>query len=250
MTPEAEVSPFDPAITELEARIKSLQNTLETLKQLRSGGADGPVPSAAVGTSLRPGDAQVQHDSFFGMTIAEATKKYLNMVKHTKSTGEIAHALETGGLKHASKDFHTTLRSTLGGKEEFLRVNGEWGLAEWYPGMGRGRTAKAEKPKKRAKEQRQAHSKAKKHESSAAATEKEKAQSLHGQNGFSPQSLNGRVLQLLNGSPKKMFNATVAAQELNEQHVPSVLAALSKLLKAGLIERPKTGHYMAREAQK
>jgi len=144
MTPET--SPFDAAISELEARIQKLQGTLETLKLLRSG-AEGTIPGSASMTP-RPGDAEVQHDSFFGMTIADATRKYLNMAKHTKSTAEIAEALETGGLKHASKNFQTTLRATLGQKEEFLRVNGEWGLAEWYPGLGRGKKAKAEKPKK------------------------------------------------------------------------------------------------------
>ena len=57
----------------------------------------------------------------------------------------IADALERGGLKHSSKDFPTTVRSVLGQRDDFLRVpNGDWGLSEWYGGLGRGRKAKPE----------------------------------------------------------------------------------------------------------
>ena len=44
------------------------------------------------------------------------------------------------------------MRSILGARTDFLRVpNGDWGLAEWYPGMGRGKKPKAERhpPQKR-----------------------------------------------------------------------------------------------------
>jgi hypothetical protein len=142
MTPET--NPYDAAIADLEARIRSMQITLETLKQLRGGdGTSFSAPSAAA----RLGDSEVQHDSFFGMTIADAAKKYLAMMKTTKSTADIAAGLEQGGLKHSSKDFSTTVRSILGSREDFLRVpNGDWGLSEWYPGKGRGKKAKAEKP--------------------------------------------------------------------------------------------------------
>jgi len=140
MTPEA--SPFDSAIAELECQVVKLQTALETLKQLRSGGTY-TATAASITSGARPGDADVQHDSFFGMTIGDAARKYLSMVKTTKSTAEIAEALERGGLKHSSKDFNTTLRSILGPREEFVRVNKDWGLTEWYPGMRKDKKAKS-----------------------------------------------------------------------------------------------------------
>jgi len=98
----------------------------------------------------RGGETEISHDSFFNMTIADAVKKYLAMVKVTKSTSDISAGLERGGLKHSSKDFSTTVRSILGQREEFTRVpNGDWGLTVWYPGLGRGRKAKSEKTKKK-----------------------------------------------------------------------------------------------------
>lgn len=38
----------------------------------------------------RPNETAVQHDTFFGMTIADAAKKYLNMMKATRSTSDEA----------------------------------------------------------------------------------------------------------------------------------------------------------------
>jgi hypothetical protein len=141
-----ETSPFDAAIAELEERIRSMQVTLDTLRAFRAHPEGAPPTPPA---NAHSGKGEVQHDSFFGMTIADAARKFLGIVKRTKSTAEIASALEAGGLKHASKDFQTTIRSTLAHKEEFLRVNGDWGLTEWYPGKGRGRQAAT--PKKKAK---------------------------------------------------------------------------------------------------
>jgi hypothetical protein len=138
-----EASPFDSAIAEVEARIEALHTTLETLRQLRAQ-AGAAIPQGA-SRATGGGESEVQHDSFFGMTIGDAAKKYLNFVKATRSTADIGGALERGGLKHASKDFNTTVRSVLGGREDFLRVNGDWGLTEWYPGQGRGKKAKPEK---------------------------------------------------------------------------------------------------------
>ena len=148
MTPETQ-SPFDAAISELENRIQAMQVTLETLKQLRAR-PDGS--SVSVPFNGRGADSEVRHDSFFGMTIGDAARKYLMMTKATKSTADIAAALELGGLKHSSKDFATTVRSVIGAKEEFTRVpNGDWGLAEWYPAQGRAKRAAEDKHKAKKK---------------------------------------------------------------------------------------------------
>lgn len=225
---------YDAVIADLEAKRDHLNSIIDGLRQLRTSGVismSGPLPSQLRASQS---EAEITHDMFFGMTIADAARKFLSLMKHTKSTSEIAHALERGGLKHASKNFVTTIRSTLGGRDDFRRVNREWGLAEWY--RKRPRAAEADvKPD----EQMELPTSA-----------PEKKPKGHSPNGFSPQSLNGRLLQLVNTHPKELFTAPVAAQQLNEKHVPSVMAAFSKLLKAGLIERPKTGHYISKEGSK
>ncbi len=149
MGPETTTStPYDAGILDVEARIRNMQVALETLKQLRASYLGEPAHASPVAT--RTADTEVQHDTFFGMTIADASKKYLTMMKATKSTADIAAALELGGLKHSSKDFSSNVRSIIGNRDEFIRVpNGDWGLIEWYPGQGRGKKAKPEKKAKR-----------------------------------------------------------------------------------------------------
>lgn len=151
MNPNTGQGPYDTAIQDVERQIEDLQRTLETLFQLkaRHDGTAG-VPITAARTA---GNAEISHDTFFGMTIAEAAQKYLAMTKVTKSTADIAAALEQGGLKHSSKDFPANVRSIIGQRDEFVRVpNGDWGLGDWYPGLGRGKKPKPEKaPKAKAK---------------------------------------------------------------------------------------------------
>lgn len=159
MTPETNPSPFDTAITELKNRIRAMQIALETLEQLRSS-PEGSVTGGVSSSFSRSNDNEVRHDTFFEMTIADAARKYLTMMKATKSNADIAAALEQGGLKHSSKDFPTTVRSVLGQREDFIRVpKGDWGLAEWYPGIGRGRKAKADKPHAKARRKKRKYQK-------------------------------------------------------------------------------------------
>ena len=81
--------------------------------------------------------ADIPDDAFFGMSIGEAAKKYLSMVKKKQSIREIADALDSGGLPHASGDFAgtvaTMLRRHANKDPELVRVGrGDWGLSAWY----------------------------------------------------------------------------------------------------------------------
>ena len=205
MGPENSPSPYDAAIADVEARIRSMQMALETLRQLRASALGEPAP--APGTVSRPPEAEVQHDTFFGMTIADAAKKYLTMMKVTKSNSDIAAALEQGGLKHSSKDFPSNVRSIIGHREDFLRVpNGDWGLAEWYPGQGRGRKPKAAKSARR---------KAGKRRKPA--------------NG---PTLEGRIVDLMKTDANKDWVSSEVAKSLGA-HRESVQSTLSRLAKEG-----------------
>src|SRR5438477_13138557 len=93
-------TPFDSAVAEVQAKIEEMKTTLATLLRLQTEYGGAPSGPARGG-----GETEISHDSFFGMTIADAAKKYLGMVKATKSTAVIAEALERGGLKHSSKSF-------------------------------------------------------------------------------------------------------------------------------------------------
>lgn len=121
-------------------RLDAAIRGIETILGLQSSGVALPVAS---GPSA-PASQEVEPDSFFGMSIPDAIRKYLGMKKKPQSTQEIANALDRGGLTHQSENFGNTVGSILhridnsGG--DIVRVGrGTWGLATWYPGARRKR---------------------------------------------------------------------------------------------------------------
>lgn len=136
------ITPFDAAIAELEGRLAVLRaqhpeldlllTTLDGLRKVRDASMHGP---------------QIAHDAFADMIIADAAKKYLSMFsfsKCTKSSKDIAEALEAGGFEHSALDFPQSISETLRLRPEFVRVNNNWALTEWFP------VSTGERPKRRA----------------------------------------------------------------------------------------------------
>jgi len=134
---------FDETIAALEAWRDRIDASLDTLRYMR---AQGPgLPSVPPPASGRPINGQeIQHDAFFQMTIPDAARKYLGMVKKTKANPELSTALINGGLKSASKNFAEMVRTVLSRDDRFVRVNSEWGLSEWYPAMRKDKKGKVE----------------------------------------------------------------------------------------------------------
>ena len=125
---------YEPVIADLKSRIATLQAMLDNLENLRAGAPLQTTGQRAA--SLRIGGTIVNfgHDAFFNLTAADAAKKYLSAIKKTASVNTLADSLVAGGWKSSSKNIPENLRAILGRHPDFVRINGEFGLAEWYPG--------------------------------------------------------------------------------------------------------------------
>ena len=70
------------------------------------------------------------------MSVQEAIRAFLNLMKEPKSAREITDGLAYGGLDHKAKDLYQTVFPTLQRMKEKGEVdklgNGDWGLSEWY----------------------------------------------------------------------------------------------------------------------
>ena len=77
----------------------------------------------------------VASGSFADLTLTDAARAYLDMVREPQSTTEIAEALERGGYPTESRNFRNTVRSVLDRHAktvgEIVKVHRNWGLAEW-----------------------------------------------------------------------------------------------------------------------
>ena len=228
-----EMNHIDAAIADLEGWAERIITAVETLKMFRAGG--GALPNVASPAVSRPASSgEIQHDTFFQMSIPDAAEKYLTLAKKTKTTAEVAEALLRGGLKSSAKNFPSMVNTILTREARFVRVNSEWGLNAWYPGMkktGRKRSGGDASTV-------ESH------------TEGKPRANLFGEKaapqGFTSESIRGRTLTLLNSEPNAAFNAPTVAKRLNAENVGSVSAALSALFAEDLIKRVRKGWYQSK----
>jgi hypothetical protein len=114
----------------------------------------GPIPATMIMPSAPQGGApllrfpRLRQDAFFKMSVPEAIRAFLNIMKRPQTARDITDALQAGGLSHKAKDQYQTVFPTLqrmksNGEVDKL-ANGEWGLSEWYTA---GRRAEPENAK-------------------------------------------------------------------------------------------------------
>lgn len=125
-------------LAELEKDLAELQTTIAVIKRRVGAGSQGNGPDVAA--SALP-DHSGSGKPYLGMSILDASKKFLQRVREPKTPSEIADALKQGGVHSRSDDFNGIVRTTLfkrgheAGIEKF--GNGRWGLQDWRPGRTR-----------------------------------------------------------------------------------------------------------------
>jgi len=152
-------------LADLEAKKAVLERAIASLRAVMDAGAlavnAGDSMSMTDGfSSSVMASGEVPQGAFLGKSIPEAAKLYLAIVKRKQTSREIAEGLKKGGIESKAKSFnaqvHTILdRSRKSGAGVFVKLDGYWGLAEWYPAALRssakpGKAKKSKKPAKRA----------------------------------------------------------------------------------------------------
>lgn len=131
---------YDAVIADLESRRDKLTAMIDSLRELQAGLAGQPIPPSPPGGNgggvrqSATGEVSFASDAFFGKSIPEAAKCYLAAMKRTRPNSDVCAALQAGGLTSSAKNFGETVRAILTRNPDFVKVNGEWGLVEWYPG--------------------------------------------------------------------------------------------------------------------
>ena len=123
----AEPIDYQAVLADLVARRDQLNAAIAAIEQVAGvGGA----------TNTNKAAEEIRSDTFFGLSVPMATKKYLGMTgRQPKSPQEIVAALDAGGCVNATySNVYTALKRLRTAGEVHKLPNGEWGLAEWYPG--------------------------------------------------------------------------------------------------------------------
>jgi hypothetical protein len=225
-----ELSHIDAAIADLEAWRERIEAAIQTLRQFAQGSGGVPSSPPPPGSGRPAHKAELAHDTFFQMTIPDAAEKYLGIVKCTKPNPELSEALLKGGLKSSAKMFGETVRAVLSRDERFVKVNGEWGLASWYPAMRKDRKAKTPEP------------------ATTVSTPAPDAKAKPKGGAFPADSIKGRTIKTLDDSPQKYYSPNELAQILDVK-TDTLRAALTELFKRKFIARPEEGKYQSIKGQ-
>jgi|SRR5579859_4756907 len=131
---------YEAVLADLEAKKSQIENAIAVIRSVMGLGLPGgaPSPGGGGGSSATP-----QADAFLGMSIPEAAKKHLAVVRRKLSTQEVLEALEAGGLP---KSKYQTVYGVLRRRQEtigdIINIDGDWALSTWYPNHASRRNKK------------------------------------------------------------------------------------------------------------
>lgn len=140
-----EARAFELTIQQLERELGEASNNAEM--PINIGDSLPPIVDR-VEVTKKP---EIRADEFFGMTQAEAARKYLKRVGHAVSFEELVGALQVGGCKVGGENPKRVLYiSLIRNTRDFVPPQqGYIGLREFYPGLAPQRDKGEKTPKRR-----------------------------------------------------------------------------------------------------
>jgi len=119
----------------LRARRDNLNAAIEGLERVIGEEPFTPQTTGSPVARQQGRQAEIEHDTFIGKSVAEAAASYLGMVgRPARNLEEITTALNRGGLNSSSVTIQTLLSRSHNGPNPVVRRagRGTWGLPEWY----------------------------------------------------------------------------------------------------------------------
>lgn len=124
---------YEAVIEDLEAKKAHIESTIAALRAISGLGNLGAPPSGSPGGG-GGGIGKIAADAFFGKSIPEAAVMHLGNARRKLSTQALMDAMEAGGLpKSKYNTVYAILRRRESQVGDIVNMQGEWGLAEWYP---------------------------------------------------------------------------------------------------------------------
>lgn len=131
---------YEAVIADLEAKKAQLDATINMLRALSGIGTLGITPPS--GSPSGGGGGRIAPDAFFGKSIPEAAVIHLGNVRQKLSTQQLMDAMEAGGLpKSKYNTIYAILRRRESQVGDIVNMQGEWGLASWFPNHTKAKSA-------------------------------------------------------------------------------------------------------------
>jgi hypothetical protein len=119
-------------LADLEAKRVQLDSAIAAIKVLMEqtgvmAATAPPLPRIAVLSEVPP-------RALVGLSVSNAVRKLLEMVQRRLSVREIMQGLQAGGLKPSKyRNVYAILRQRESDKADIIKVDRQWGLADWNP---------------------------------------------------------------------------------------------------------------------
>jgi len=231
-------------IADLEAKRTAIENvitSLRTLVSLSSIGESNGVGITVTNPFAASGVGEIPDGVFHAKSIPEAIRLYLGLMRKKQSAREISEGLKKGGLESTSSHFDKIVYATLDRLRkagDILKIEGNWGLPEWYPALTRGGASENGRNTKRKGRPRKTTSKKDARKLLPEPNKPTKDEGHH------PAKLSERITALLKEHPKEDFTA----KQLSERfgiHPQVIAMTMGTLIKRGRVSMPTPGAYRA-----
>jgi DNA-directed RNA polymerase delta subunit len=141
---------YDSVLAELYAKRDEIEVSINTILFLKgSGSATSPEKAGGSGMPRGARAGVIPSNAFFGMSLVDAAKKYIELSQAKRTLQQIVKGLEEGGMPPQKiNTVYAALRrreSTVG---DIMKVGEEWGLKDWFAGISVGEAVKVVNGKK------------------------------------------------------------------------------------------------------
>jgi hypothetical protein len=214
-------------LARLKARRAQIDSLIAAIESDLANPSDGPALEPPANGLPAPDSfgAAIHPDTFFSLSILEAAKKFLKMVRRAQTTGAIADALGKGGLKRPDVNSLSSILVRAAKGREVVKVGkGMWGLAEFYPKAPR----EPEAPRKPSKQPKRRTTGRKPPTEAARAAVKSRA-TAQPERPQAPGGASQLTLEVLRGAGKPLHVDDVTKQ-VNAKGNPATRATIEGLL--------------------
>jgi hypothetical protein len=119
-------------LADLEAKRAELDSAIASIKAIiaQTGVMAATAPPVPRIASL----SEVPPRAFVGLSTSAAVRRLLEMMQRRLSVREILQGLRAGGLKpNKYRNVYAIMRDREAYKADIIKVDRQWGLAEWNP---------------------------------------------------------------------------------------------------------------------
>lgn len=223
--PENENAPsqYETVLADLYAKRDEIESAINTILFLQGSGSSA-TPTNVSNGGVRPTRAGglIPSNAFFGMSLVDAAKKYIELSQAKRTLPQIVKGLEEGGMPpQKANTVYAALRRREGQVGDIMKVGEEWGLKDWFAGISISETTKA-KTTKRKKGKKKTAKKASK--ASAASVKVEPTDDIEASPEKKPTTPKEKPITVLNaahaildkeGAP---LHAEILAKRINETY--------------------------------